>query len=152
MTRYLLLLGTCVALIGACDKGDSDSTTEPGGGAAQAEATEAPEASPAPCEFIRASRSLASVTVETADRSCSLVLPLEVSAGSLGVAVSVAGQTDVGAVEIRSGDDGFYYANQGTIEVTVVDETHIAGQFTVSDTTPPGEGGPWTGTFNVPFE
>lgn len=110
------------------------------------------EAEPITCQFTAASRSLVSLNIEGDDGDCSVVLPADVSAGELGVSISVAGRSDVASVSFRAGEEGFHYANEGTVTVEEVSASTVRGRFIVCDSTPPYEGGPFTGEFNIALE
>lgn len=110
------------------------------------------EAQPITCQFTAASRLLVSLNVEGGDGDCSVVLPAEVTAGELGVSISVAGRNDVASVSFRAGEEGFHYANEGTVTIEEVNASVVRGRFIVCDSTPPYEGGPFTGQFDVALE
>jgi hypothetical protein len=132
----------------SCDRGTTETEV------VQEQASAAPTrvAEPAPCEFVRATRSLVTINVETANGECSVVLPAELTVGDLGVAISVAGRDDVAAVQITAGLATFYYANEGTVTVSDVAGGRVRGTFVVTDDNPPETGGPFSGEFDVPFE
>lgn len=146
--RVFIALGFVLSLTACKSKSDgpesnADNPPDPPEAAAAA-------AEPAPCDFVRATRSLVSINVETADGRCLLVLPQSVQTGTLEVGVSVAGREGIASVEIAS-EEGRYYTNQGTVTITNMTGEGISGSFVVSDTNPPNVGGPWTADFDVRF-
>lgn len=145
---FCFLLVLCLSLSLSACKSKSDTAED------NSQSDDTPTAADvieAPCTFVRASRSLVSINIETEDRECTLVLPQDVTSGELGVAVSVAGRSDVASIEIRTDGGGYYYANQGTVTITEVGATRIRGRFVASDDNPPDIGGPWGGEFDVTY-
>jgi len=148
LVTLALFVGLCLGLA-ACDGQDTSEGegAESGSEQSGSEAEPEPEATPAPCTFARATRTLRTLNIESADGSCTVLLPSEVEAGELAVAATAG--ASAAAVEIRASEDSRYYATEGSVTVQALENGRIRGEFTVSDTNPPETGGPWTGSFDV---
>ena len=146
-------VGLVAFLISGCDRGgagESDAEVQVTEEASERDTT--PPVVPAPCEFVRATRTLTTLNLETEDGACTILLPRDVLPGEFAVSVAVADRTDVASVEIRASESARYYATEGSVTVTEASGGQLRGEFLVADTNPPETGGPWSGVFAVTLE